>query len=65
MKSLAGLYIAVTRPREQAEELQQVFVARGHEVFLISAVSHEGLKPLIHAAATRLAESRDVGNADV
>ena len=50
--------IDIPEVREQAEELRTSFVAQGHEVFLISAVTREGVKELVQATATRLEESR-------
>jgi GTP-binding protein len=52
--------IDIPEVREQAEQLKDGFIDRGHEVFLISAVSREGVKALVQAAATRLAESRSL-----
>lgn len=50
--------IDIPEVKEQAEELKPGFVAQGHEVFLISAVTREGVKELVQATAARLAESR-------
>ncbi len=51
--------IDIPEVRQQAEELQAEFLAMGHEVFMISAVSREGVKELVQAAATRLTEWRE------
>jgi len=50
--------IDIPEVKEQAEELRVDFIARGHEVFFISAVTREGVKALVQVAATRLEESR-------
>jgi len=50
--------IDIPEVREQAEELKGHFITQGHEVFLISAVSREGVKDLVQAAASRLGELR-------
>lgn len=50
--------IDIPEVREQAEQLRPDFIAQGHEVFLISAVTREGVKELVQVAATRLEESR-------
>lgn len=51
--------IDIPEVKEQAEGLKAEFEALGHEVFLISAVSREGVKDLVQATAARLAEWRD------
>jgi GTP-binding protein len=50
--------IDIPEVKEQAEQLRPDFIAQGHEVFLISAVTREGVKELVQVAATRLEESR-------
>ena len=50
--------IDIPEVKEQAEELRADFVAQGHEVFLISAVTREGVKELVRATAARLEQSR-------
>jgi GTP-binding protein len=51
--------IDIPEVREQAEQLKPGFITRGHEVFLISAVSREGVKELVQEAANRLATLRE------
>ncbi len=51
--------IDIPEVRQQAEELKPEFEAMGHEVFLVSAVSREGVKELVRAAAARLTEWRE------
>ncbi len=53
--------IDIPEVKEQAEELRVDFVAQGHEVFLISAVTREGVKELVQATAARLEASRQQG----
>ncbi len=50
--------IDIPEVKELAEQLRPDFIAQGHEVFLISAVTREGVKELVQVAATRLEESR-------
>ncbi len=50
--------IDIPEVKEQAEQLRPDFIAQGHEVFLISAVTREGVNELVQVAATRLEESR-------
>lgn len=51
--------IDIPEVREQATELAREFIAMGHEVFQISAVTGEGVKELVRAAAMRLKGWRD------
>ena len=50
--------IDIPEVKEQAEVLKAEFIGQGHEVFLISAVTREGVKELVQSTATRLHESR-------
>lgn len=51
--------IDIPEVRQQAEELRPEFEALGHEVFLISAVSGEGVKTLVQETASRLTDWRE------
>ncbi|PLY03899.1 MAG: GTPase ObgE [Desulfuromonas sp.] len=51
--------IDIPEVREQAEELRQHFESLGYPTFMISAVTGEGLKELVHAVGDELDRQRE------